>query len=407
MGPESNPQALAGMKVLELGQLIAGPFAAAYLAGFGADVIKIEDPRGGDPLRSWRKIYRGTSLWWRLLARNKRSLCLDLRCPEGQDLVRRLIGEGHVDVVIENFRPGRLESWGLGYEALAALNPRLVMARISGYGQNGPKAQEPGFANIAESVAGLRYLTGEADRAPVRSQVSLGDSIAGLQAALGILTAIYARDQGGHGRGQCIDIALTESVFSMLESILPEYDVFGHVRERAGAGLDGVAPSGSYSCSDGVYLAIGANSDPMFIRLMRAIGRDDLAERAALQSNAGRVAAAVEIDRAIAEFTAARPASEVSRLLRQAEVAVGPIQSIAEIVRDPQFIARGHFEPVTLADGQAMRVPAITPRLSETPGETRWLGPDLGAHTREVLSGLLGLCDAALDRLAADGVIRE
>ncbi len=407
MRPESTPQALAGIKVLELGQLIAGPFASAYLAGFGADVIKIEDPRGGDPLRSWRKIYRGTSLWWRLLARNKRSLALDLRCPKGQAIVRRLIAEGHIEVVIENFRPGRLESWGLGYEALAALNPRLIMARISGYGQSGPRAQEPGFANIAESVAGLRYLTGEAARAPVRSQVSLGDSIAGLQAALGILTAIYARDQGGRGRGQCIDIALTESIFSMLESILPEYDVFGHVRERAGAGLDGVAPSGSYSCSDGVYLAIGANSDPMFIRLMRAIGRDDLADRAALQSNAGRVAAAAEIDRAIAEFTAARPASSVSQTLREAEVAVGPIQSIAEIVRDPQFLARGMFEPVTLADGQEMRVPAITPKLSETPGETRWLGPDLGAHTREVLSGLLGFDDAALDTLVADGVIRE
>ncbi|MEZ4379862.1 MAG: CoA transferase [Nannocystaceae bacterium] len=400
-----STQALAGLKVLELGQLIAGPFAAAYLAGFGADVIKIEDPRRGDPLRSWRKLHKGTSLWWRVIARNKRSVAVDLREAEGQALVRRLVAEGHVDVVVENFRPGRLEAWGLGYEALAAVNPRLIMARISGYGQTGPKAHEPGFANIAESVAGLRYLTGEPGRPPVRSQVSLGDTIAGLHAALGVLTAVYARDVGGSGRGQVIDVALTESIFAMLESLLPEYDLFGHVRERAGAGLEGIVPTGTYACMDGAFVVIGANSDSMFRRLMRAIGRDDLADDPALASNAGRVAHEARIDAAIRGFTEAHAATEVTATLKAAEIAVGPIQSIAVIVRDPQFIARGLFEPATLGDGERVRVPAVAPRLSATPGATRWLGPDLGAHTREVLGGLLGLDDAALARLAGAGVI--
>ncbi len=402
--PEPTPQALAGLRVLELGQLIAGPFAAASLAGFGADVIKIEDPEVGDPLRRWRKLYKGTSLWWRVLARNKRSVGVDLRRDEGQALVRRLVAEGHVDVIVENFRPGRLEAGGLGYEALSSLNPRLVMARVSGYGQTGPKAKEPGFANIAEAFAGLRYLTGDPDRPPVRSQVSLGDSIAGLQAALGILAAVYARDHGD-GRGQCIDVALSESIFAMLESVLPEYDVFGHVRERAGAGLDGIAPTGTYPCADGSFVVIGASSEPMFVRLMRAIGRDDLAEDPALRRNDGRAAQAARLDEAIAAWTGARSPAAVTEAMRRAEVAVGPIQSIADIAEDPQFIARGALEPVTLADGQAMRVPAVVPRLSATPGRTRWLGPELGVHTRDVLGGILGLDDAAPDRLGAGGVI--
>ncbi|MCA9658273.1 MAG: CoA transferase [Myxococcales bacterium] len=400
-----STQALAGLRVLELGQLIAGPFAAAYLAGFGADVIKIEDPRRGDPLRSWRKLYDGTSLWWRVIARNKRSVAVDLRAPEGQALVRRLVAEGHVDVVVENFRPGRLEAWGLGYDALAALNPRLIMARISGYGQTGPKANEPGFANIAESVAGLRYLTGEPGRPPVRSQVSLGDTIAGLHAALGVLTAVYARDVGGSGEGQVIDVALTESIFAMLESLLPEYDVFGHVRERAGAGLEGIVPTGTYACKDGAFVVIGANSDSMFRRLMRAIGRDDLADDPAFGSNAGRVEHEARIDAAIRGYAEAHAAREVMATLTAAEIAVGPIQSIAEIVRDPHFIARGLFEQATLGDGLGVRVPAVVPRLTATPGGTRWLGPELGAHTREVLGGLLGLDDATLERLIAGGVL--
>ncbi|MCB9702247.1 MAG: CoA transferase [Myxococcales bacterium] len=403
--PPRSEAALAGLRVLELGQLIAGPFAAAYLAGFGAEVIKIEDPARGDPLRSWRKLYQGTSLWWRLMARNKRSVAIDLRRPEGRALVRRLIVEGHVDVVIENFRPGRMEAWGLGYEALAAENPRLVMARISGYGQDGPRAQEPGFANIAEAVAGLRYLTGEPGKPPLRSQVSLGDTIAGLHAAFGIMVAIHERDVVGSGRGQVVDVALTESIFAMLESLLPEYDVLGHVRERAGSRLEGVVPTGTYACGDGVHVVIGANSDSMFRRLMRVIGRGDLADDPALATNAGRVAHEGRIDAAIAAYTAQRPASGVLEALRAAEIAVGPIQSIAEIARDPQFIARGAFESATLEDGRPMQVPAVVPRLSATPGATRWLGPALGVDTRAILGGWLGLADEALRSLAEGGVI--
>lgn len=402
---ESPAGALAGLRVLELGQLIAGPFAGAFLAGFGADVIKIEDPRAGDPLRSWRMLHEGTSLWWRVMARNKRSVAVDLRREEGRALVRRLIAEGHVDVVIENFRPGRMEAWGLGYAALAADNPRLVMARISGYGQTGPRAGEPGFANVAEAVAGLRYLTGEPGRPPVRASVSLGDTIAGLHAALGILVAVHARDVGGSGRGQVIDVALTESIFAMLESLLPEYDLFGHVRERSGARLEGIVPTGTYRCADGVYVVIGANSDSMFRRLMTAIDRHDLAGDPALAGNAGRVADEARIDAAIAAYAGARPSATVLQELRAAEIAVGPIQSVADIARDPHFLARGVFEGVTLPGGQQVRIPAVLPRLSATPGETRWIGPELGAHTREVLGALLGLDDAALARLREAAIV--
>ncbi|MEZ4452861.1 MAG: CoA transferase [Nannocystaceae bacterium] len=403
---ESRPDALAGLRVLELGQLIAGPFAGALLAGFGADVIKIEDPRTGDPLRSWRMLHEGTSLWWRAMARNKRSVAVDLRREEGRALVRRLIGEGHVDVVIENFRPGRMESWGLGYAELAATNPRLIMARISGYGQTGPRSREPGFANVAEAVAGLRYLTGEPERPPVRASLSLGDTIAALHAALGILVAAHARDAvGGSGRGQVIDVALTESIFNVLESALPEFDLFGHVRERSGTRLDGIVPTGTYRCADGAYVVIGANSDSMFGRLMRAIDRPDLADDPALAGNAGRVADEARIDAAITAWVVARGRDECLEHLRAAEIAVGPIQSIADVAGDPHFLARAVFESVTLPDGRPLRIPAVLPRLEATPGRTRWIGPDLGAHTGEVLGGLLGLEDAELQRLDAAGVV--
>lgn len=402
-GAGGGPQALGGLRVLELGQLIAGPFAGAILAGFGADVIKIEDPRTGDPLRSWRMLHQGTSLWWRVMGRNKRSVALDLRSAEGRALVRRLITSGGVDVVIENFRPGRMEAWGLGYEALRAENPRLVMARISGYGQDGPRAREPGFANIAEAYAGLRYLTGEPGRPPVRSGVSLGDTIAGLHAAIGILAALRHRD--AQGAGQVVDVALTESVFNLMESLLPEYEVFGHVRERSGAKLEGVVPTGTYPCADGRFVAIGANSDGMFVRLMRAIGRDDLAEETCLQGNAGRVTHEGRIDAAIEGFTSARPLGEVLERLRAAEIAAGPIQSAAEIAHDPQFLARGVLEAATLADGTRLRIPAVLPRLVDTPGETRWLGPELGAHTEEVLGEVLGIEAAEVARLRAAGVL--
>ncbi len=399
-------QPLAGLRVLELGQLIAGPFAGAILAGFGADVIKVEAPEGGDPLRTWRKMYGGTSLWWRLMARNKRSVAVDLRRAQGQALIRRMIAEGQVDVVVENFRPGRMEAWGLGWEALHALNPRLIMARISGWGQTGPRSNDPGFANIAESVGGMRFLSGEPGRPPVRAGISIGDSLAGMHAALGILTAVYHRDVNKTGEGQVVDVALSESVFSMLESLLPEYDVLGHVRERSGAKLEGIVPTSTYPCEDGRYVVFGANSDSMFKRLMRAIGRDDLAQDPRLAHNDGRVEHEPEIDEAIAKWTSQRTVEEAVATLGDAEVAVGPIQSIADIVRDPQFIARGAFEEATLPDGKKFKIPAVVPRLLTTPGRTRWIGPALGAHTRQVLVELLSLDAAALEQLAKDRVVR-
>jgi formyl-CoA transferase len=422
----SMPQqhALAGLRVLELGQLIAGPFAGAMLAGFGAEVIKVEPPGLGDPLRKWRKLHDGTSLWWRSMARNKKSVAIDLRHEDGRWLIRNLVATGRIDVVIENFRPGRLEEWGLGWNDLHALDPRLVMVRISGYGQTGPRAKAPGFANIAEAVGGLRYLTGEPGRPPVRSGVSLGDTISGLHAAFGALAAIRARDGGpgqrGTGRGQLVDVALDESVFNMLESLLPEYTFMGHVRQRSGSKLEGIVPTGTYPCAPGPageehWVAIGANSDSMFQRLMRAMGRDDLANDPALRHNDGRVTHEAMLDEAIAAWTSQRSPEQALATLEAAEVAAGPIQSIADIVADPQFIAREMFERVELPDGKSLQIPAVVPKLSATPGRTQWIGPTLGEHTDAVLRELLELDDERLielaearviERVASDDVIR-
>jgi formyl-CoA transferase len=404
--PEPAPMPLAGLRVLELGQLIAGPFACSLLAGFGAEVIKIEPPGEGDPLRHWRKVYRGTSLWWRVMGRNKQSVALDLHDPRGQELVRRMIARGAIDIVVENFRPGRLEAWGLGWEVLHALDPRLILVRVSGWGQDGPRAAEPGFANVAEAAAGLRYLTGEPGHPPVRSGVSLGDTLAGLHAALGALTAAYHRDAAGGGEGQVVDVALSESIFNMLESLLPEYDLLGHVRERGGAKLEGIAPSGTYPCAgEDEYVVIGANSDSMFRRLMNALGRPELAADPRLAHNDGRVVHEAEIDAAISAWTGARAKHEALAALRAAEVACGPIQSIADIVDDAQFLARGMFERVRLPDGQPVRIPAVVPRLARTPGQTRWIGPELGSHTLAVLRDLAGATEAELQALADSGVI--
>lgn len=407
--------ALAGLRVLELGQLIAGPFAGAMLAGFGAEVIKVEAPGAGDPLRKWRKLHEdGTSLWWRAMARNKKSVAIDLRTEEGRWLVQNLVGSGEIDVLIENFRPGRMEQWGLGWEQLHALDRRLIMVRISGYGQTGPWAQRPGFANVAEAVAGLRFLTGEPGRPPVRSGVSLGDTISGLHAAFGALTAVQARD-GGPGRrgtheGQLVDVALTESVFNMLESLLPEYSLLGHVRERSGSKLEGVVPTGTYPCAPGPegeerWVAIGANSDSMFQRLARVIDRPELAADPALQSNEGRVEHEAALDAAIAAWTRTQTVEQALTALNAAEVAAGPIQSIADIAEDPQFRAREMFEAVELPDGARFEIPAVVPKLGATPGTTRWLGPELGEHSEEVLTELLGLDAARLGELQAAGVI--
>ena len=404
---------LAGIRVLELGQLIAGPFAGKFFAEFGAEVIKIEPPETGDPLRKWRKLHDGTSLWWYVQNRNKKSVTLNLRLPEAQEIARQLAGTA--DVVIENFRPGTLEKWGLGYDALSRDNPGLVMLRLSGFGQTGPLRDQAGFGAIGESMGGLRYVTGFPDRAPVRPNLSIGDSIASLHGVIGVLMALRHRDTSGkqrgenseageRGRGQIVDVALYESVFSMMESVLPEFDMFGEVRERTGSNLTGIVPSNTYLTRDGQHVVIGANGDSIFKRLMNMIGREDLAQDPLLADNAGRATRADELDRVIGDWTGRHDAEEAVRRLNNAQVPNSKIYSIADIVRDPQYQARQMIRSVELPDGAMLKVPGIVPKLSETPGDIEWVGPKLGEHTEEVL-GLLGYSGADIDALRARKVI--
>lgn len=397
----ARPGPLAGLRVLELGTLIAGPFCSRILAEFGAEVIKIEAPEGGDPLRGWRLLHRGTSLWWLAQARNKKSVALNLKSPRGQEIVRRLAR--NADIVVENFRPGTLEAWGLGWERLSAENPGLVMVRLSGYGQTGPYRERPGFGAIAEAMGGLRHLSGYPDRPPVRVGVSIGDSIAAMYGAIGALMALRHREVSG-GRGQVVDVALYESVFGLMESLLPEFDVFGHVRTRTGASLPGIVPSNTYATRDGKYVVIGANNDSIFKRLMHAIGRPDLADDPQLARNEGRVARTEDIDGVIGQWTGARDLDDVLCVLNGADVPAGKIYDIGDIVADAQYRARGMIEQFVLPDGQGVKLPGIVPRLTETPGATHWLGPALGAHTREVLADA-GLGDAELAALEREGVI--
>ncbi|HQR53715.1 MAG TPA: CaiB/BaiF CoA-transferase family protein [Burkholderiales bacterium] len=392
--------ALAGLRVIEMGTLIAGPFAARLLAEFGAEVIKIESPEGGDPLRSWRKLHQGTSLWWFLQARNKKSVTVNLKSEAGQGIVRELAATA--DVLIENFRPGTLEKWGLGWEALSGVNPRLVMVRISGFGQTGPYRDQPGFGAIGESMGGLRFLTGYPDRPPVRVGVSIGDSIAALHAVIGTLAALRHRDRTG--KGQVVDVALYEAVFNLMESLLPEYGMFRMVRERTGSSLPGIVPSNTYVTRDGKYVVIGANADSIFRRMMRAIGRDDLADDPELTHNDGRVAHTETIEQAISAWTSQHDLDDILRVLGAAEVPSAKIYDIADIVADAHYQARGMIEQLHLADGQTLLAPGIVPKLSATPGATAWLGPELGAHTAEVLSEL-GYDTAAITALRAEGVI--
>jgi crotonobetainyl-CoA:carnitine CoA-transferase CaiB-like acyl-CoA transferase len=398
---------LAGIKVLELGQAIAGPFAAAFLAWFGAEVIKIEPPGTGDPLRNWRVVHEGTSLWWYSMARNKKCVTLNLRVPEGQRIARELAKR--VDVVLENFRPGTLERWGLGYQELKRENPGIILARISGYGQTGPNAQKPGFAAVAEAFGGLRYVTGEPDRAPVRPNLSLGDSVAGLHAALGVVMALYQRDvkigEARSGSGQVIDVALYESVLNLMEGTISEFDLEGVKREREGTRLTGIVPSGTYPCADGAHIVIGANSDSIFRRLMSAMGRDDLGSDPRLAQNDGRSRNADEIDNAISAWTREHSAQEAIDLLEAAEVPAGPIYSASEMVKDPHYRERGVYEEVILPDGESVKLPTMAPKLTGTPGGLRWIGPALGAHNEEVFRDWLGLPAAELARLKSDGAI--
>ncbi|MCE2879344.1 MAG: CoA transferase [Comamonadaceae bacterium] len=391
---------LSGLKVIELGQLIAGPFAAKTLSDFGADVVKIEPPEGGDPLRQWRLIKDGTSVWWQVQSRNKRSVGLDLKAPEAQDVVRRLATEA--DVLIENFRPGAMEGWGLGPDVLMALNPRLIMLRISGYGQSGPYRDRPGFGVVAEAMSGLRHLTGEPGRVPVRVGVSIGDTLASLHGVVGILMALHHRHRSG--LGQVIDVALYEAVFNCMESLLPEYSAFGAVRGPAGSALPGIAPTNAYRCGDGSYALVAGNGDSIFKRLMNCIGRPDLADDPGLAKNAGRVQRVEEIDAAIGAWTAGRTVDEVLAALAQAQVPSGKIYTVADIAADPHYAARGMLDSIKMTDGSALAVPGFVPKLSLTPGGHRRNAPDLGQDTDAVLREV-GLTSEQIIALRERGIV--
>ena len=379
--PDLQPGALAGLKVVEMGQLIAGPFAGKTLGEFGAEVIKIEAPGAGDPLRNWRLLQDGTSVWWQVQSRNKRSVALDLRQSEGQAIAKKLIDQA--DVLIENFRPGTMEGWGMDYDALARRNPGLVMLRISGYGQSGPYRDLPGFGAIGEAMGGLRHLTGEPGRVPVRCGISIGDTLAALHGTIGVLTALYHRKVNG-GKGQVIDVALTEAVFNVMESLVPEYSALGAVREPAGSALPGIAPSNAYRCTDGVVLIAG-NGDSIFKRLMQAIGRDDLGADPALADNAGRVARVGELDTAIEAWTVRRPVTEVLEVLGNARVPAGRVYTAKDIVEDPHYRARDMILQQVTRDGHQLEVPGIVPKLMGTPGSVRSSAPRLGDDTDAVL----------------------
>tara|TARA_R110000764_G_scaffold218298_1_gene305651 strand:- start:44501 stop:45697 length:1197 start_codon:yes stop_codon:yes gene_type:complete len=392
---------LAGLKVIELGTLIAGPFAARICAEFGADVIKVESPNGGDPLRKWRKLYEGTSLWWFVQARNKQSITLNLKAAEGVNILKQLLADA--DILIENFRPGTLEKLGLGWDVLQALNPGLVMVRLSGFGQTGPYKDQPGFGAVGESVGGLRYITGYEDRPPVRTGISIGDSIAALWGVIGALMALRHREVN-QGKGQVVDVALYEAVFAMMESMVPEFDVMGFVRERSGNIMPGITPSSIHTCNDGKAVQIGANGDAIFQRFMRAIGRDDLADDPTLADNAGRDARRDELYALIDSWAARRSQEDVLTLLNRAEVPASKIYSAADMFSDPQYLAREMFINATLPDGKPFKMPGIVPKLTETPGSAEWTGPALGEHTDTLLKQL-GYTHESVERLRKNGVI--
>ncbi|CDY75203.1 L-carnitine dehydratase/bile acid-inducible protein F [Caballeronia glathei] len=393
---------LKGIRVVEIGTLIAAPFAARMLAEFGAEVIKIETPNGGDPLRKWRKLHEGTSLWWYLQSRNKKSVCVNLKSADGIEIVKRLAKDA--DIVIENLRPGALEKLGIGWDVLHEINPRLTMVRISGYGQSGPYRDRPGFGAIGEAMGGIRYTTGDVDGAPARVGVSLGDSLASLHGVIGALMSLL-RVKTGQGEGQVVDVSLVESVFNLMESLVPEYDLLGHVRERSGGALPGIAPSNTYRTEDGGFVVIAGNSDPIYRRLMQVIGRPDLADDPALAHNDGRALQSAMLDEAITAWTSHHSTEDVLATLEREEVPAGRIYSVADIVADPHYQAREMLLDASLPGGASVKMPGIVPKLSDTPGEVNWQGPALGEHTGSVLASL-GFDASDVARLRAEGAVQ-
>ena len=395
-----NTKPLSGYRVIELGQLVAGPFTGALLAYFGAEVIKVEPPGKGDPLRNWRVLKDGTSLWWRSLGRNKKCITINLKSERGRDLVGQLIDGA--DVLIENFRPGVMEGWNLGPERFRESNPGLIYTRISGYGQTGPYAHKPGFASVCEGISGFRYVNGVPGEAPVRPNLSIGDSIAGLHAAFGVLLSLLSRHSSG--KGQIVDIALYEAMFNMLEGVIPEFDGAGIVREPSGTTVTGIVPTNIYRCADKKYVVIGGNGDSIFSRLMIAIGRPDMAQDPHFSDNAGRVQFEDEIDLALSTWCRGLESKEVLEILDASDVPSGPIYNAADMLGDPHFNARGLFEDVQV-NGEPLKIPAMIPKLSETPGETAWAGPDIGSHNAEIFGKLFGLDEMSQEALKNDGVI--
>ncbi len=397
---EHSQRPLHGMRVVEVGQLLAGPFAGTILGYFGAEVIKVEPPDGGDPIRGWREVRNGTSLWWASLARNKQCVTLDLRNPRGRELLGDLIQKA--DVVIENFRPGTMEKWGLGPDDVKTSNPGLIYARISGYGQTGPSAPKAGFASVCEAFGGFRYVNGFPGQPPVRPNLSIGDTLAGIHAALGVLLAYIGRQRDGIG--QVVDVAIFEAVFNLLEAVIPEFDGNGVIRQPSGSTLTGIVPSNTYRCGDDKLIVIGANTNPMFKRLVEAMGQPQMASDPRFANNAGRVICQEEVDGAVEAWTRTLSQSAALEILDEAAVAAGPIYDARDMFNDPQYRARGLFQEVTI-DGQPLNVPAIIPLLARTPGGTDWPGPALGAHNDAVLGGLLGLSASDREALAKAGII--
>lgn len=401
MSNTERKRPLEGIRVIEMGQLLAGPFTGSMLAYFGAEVIKVEPPNGGDPIRGWREVQNGTSLWWHSLGRNKKSVTLDLKSEQGRDIAKQLIE--NADVLIENFRPGVMEKWGLGPDVIKSANPKIIYTRISGYGQDGPYSVKPGYASVCEGFSGFRYVNGFPGEAPVRPNLSTGDTMAAIHAALGICLAIIERQNNG-GEGQIIDVAIYEAMFNLMEAVIPEYDGAGVIREASGTTVTGIVPTNTYKCKDGKFVIIGGNGDSIFKRLMVAAGRPDMAENPEMADNPGRVIHEQEIDEALGQWCGQHSAKEIIDILEAERVPVGPIYNVEDMINDEHYNARGMFEQVEI-DGKPLKIPAIVPKLKSTPGRTDWSGPTLGGHNEEVLKGVLGMDDATLSALREQNVI--